>query len=146
MRPQMLATIGSGRPSSQKQHVPFDPYADFVAERAARLQPARILETAAGTGVVTRAMREAVPQADIIASDMNPGVLEVTAQQLHARHVTLEHANAPSTWWFCPTDVLGPAPSRLQGGARDAPRTVHGAVDLPASAGEMLGGRAVEGK
>jgi len=57
----------------------FEPYADLVVERAALLQPARILEAAAGTGVVTHAIREAVPQADIIATDINPGMLEVAA-------------------------------------------------------------------
>lgn len=72
----------------------FEPYAKVVADRAALLQPAQILETAAGTGVVTRAMSEAVPEADIIATDINPGMLEVAAQQLDARRVTLEQANA----------------------------------------------------
>ena len=40
----------------------FEPYAKVVAERAALLQLDRILETAAGTGIVTRALHEAVPQ------------------------------------------------------------------------------------
>ena len=36
----------------------FEPYAKIVAERAGLLRPGRILETAAGTGVLTRALRE----------------------------------------------------------------------------------------
>lgn len=50
----------------------FEPYARLVAERLALLQPARILETAAGTGIVTRAVNEAVPTAQIVATDVNP--------------------------------------------------------------------------
>ena len=34
----------------------FEPFAKLVAQRAACLQPTRILETAAGTGIVTRAL------------------------------------------------------------------------------------------
>jgi len=35
----------------------FEPYAKFIAERAALLRAARILETAAGTGIVTQALQ-----------------------------------------------------------------------------------------
>jgi methylase of polypeptide subunit release factors len=49
----------------------FEPYARLVGERSARFQPNRILETAAGTGIVTRALSEALPQAQIIATDLN---------------------------------------------------------------------------
>lgn len=41
----------------------FEPSGKVVAERAALLQPDRILETAAGPGIVTRALHLAVPQA-----------------------------------------------------------------------------------
>ena len=34
----------------------FQPYADDMAPRVAALKPARVLETAAGTGVLTRAL------------------------------------------------------------------------------------------
>ena len=37
----------------------FEPYAKILAERAALLQPDHILETAAGTGIVTRALNRA---------------------------------------------------------------------------------------
>ena len=37
----------------------FEPYAKLVAERCAVVQPDRILETAAGTGIVTRAVHRA---------------------------------------------------------------------------------------
>ena len=51
----------------------FEPYAELLAERAALLRPSRILETAAGTGIVTRALSESVPEAEIVATDINPG-------------------------------------------------------------------------
>lgn len=39
----------------------FEPYAILLADRAAALSPSEILETAAGTGIVTRRLAEAVP-------------------------------------------------------------------------------------
>jgi ubiquinone/menaquinone biosynthesis C-methylase UbiE len=72
----------------------FEPYAGHVAERAALLQPASILETAAGTGIVTRAVSEAVPQADIVATDVNPAVLEFARQRLHSERVSFRPADA----------------------------------------------------
>lgn len=60
----------------------FEPYARHVAERLALLPPGRILETAAGTGIVTRAISEAVPEATIVATDINPAVVEFAAQHV----------------------------------------------------------------
>jgi methylase of polypeptide subunit release factors len=60
----------------------FEPYAKLVAERSALLQPARILETAAGTGIVTRAVTQALPQAEIVATDVDPAVVEFAAQRV----------------------------------------------------------------
>jgi ubiquinone/menaquinone biosynthesis C-methylase UbiE len=72
----------------------FEPYARLLVERVARLGPNRILETAAGTGVVTRAIAAALPQADIVATDINPGMLAVAARQVQSERVTFEAANA----------------------------------------------------
>lgn len=72
----------------------FEPYAKVVAERAALLQPARILETAAGTGIVTRALHLAVPQAHIVATDLNPVMLEVAAQRAGSVNVAFQRADA----------------------------------------------------
>jgi ubiquinone/menaquinone biosynthesis C-methylase UbiE len=54
----------------------FRPYADDLARRIKAVQPRKILETAAGTGVVTRALSAAVPEADIVATDLNQPMLE----------------------------------------------------------------------
>ena len=52
----------------------FEPYAADLARRVAQAAPRRVLELAAGTGVVTRqlaAMLEA--SSEIVATDLNPG-------------------------------------------------------------------------
>lgn len=72
----------------------FEPYAELLAERSARFQPGSILETAAGTGIVTRALSESVPQAQIVATDINPAVLEFAARQLDSDRVTFQPADA----------------------------------------------------
>ncbi len=72
----------------------FEPYAELVAKRSALLQPARVLETAAGTGIVTRAVTEVVPEADIVATDVNPAVLEFAAEHLGSRRVSFQPADA----------------------------------------------------
>ncbi len=53
----------------------FEPYADDMARRAARLAPGTLLEVAAGTGVVTRRLADALPEARITATDLNPDML-----------------------------------------------------------------------
>ena len=59
----------------------FAPYADDMARRVAALHPSRVLEIAAGTGVVTRAMALALPEsAAIIATDLNPAMLDQASQ------------------------------------------------------------------
>jgi ubiquinone/menaquinone biosynthesis C-methylase UbiE len=60
----------------------FEPYARYVAELVTRFRPTRILETAAGTGIVTRAVRDAAPDATIVATDINPAVVEYAAERL----------------------------------------------------------------
>jgi ubiquinone/menaquinone biosynthesis C-methylase UbiE len=54
----------------------FRPYAVDIASRAAKHNPTSILETAAGTGIVTEELRSANPGAAITATDLNPGMLE----------------------------------------------------------------------
>jgi ubiquinone/menaquinone biosynthesis C-methylase UbiE len=70
----------------------FEAYANLVAERSALLQPSRILETAAGTGIVTRAVNEAVPQ--IVATDLNPVMIDFAAQRVRSERVAFQRADA----------------------------------------------------
>ena len=72
----------------------FEPYAELVAERCALLQPDRILETAAGTGIVTRAMHRVAPRAQIVATDVNPAMLEFAAHRLRSQRVSFQLADA----------------------------------------------------
>ena len=72
----------------------FEPYARLVARRAAQLGPLRVLETAAGTGVVTRALSSAIPDADIIATDLNAPMLEQARQRISNPRVRFQAADA----------------------------------------------------
>ncbi|WP_019142880.1 class I SAM-dependent methyltransferase [Noviherbaspirillum massiliense] len=58
----------------------FQPYADDMARRLASRPLARVLEIAAGTGVVTRALASVLPeQAAIIATDLNQPMLDMAS-------------------------------------------------------------------
>jgi ubiquinone/menaquinone biosynthesis C-methylase UbiE len=70
----------------------FEPFADDLAARAAALAPADILETAAGTGVVTERLARTLPQAKITATDLNSAMLERAAS--HAPNAIYEAADA----------------------------------------------------
>ena len=74
----------------------FEPYARDLAARLAGTE-GRILETAAGTGIVTRALvRTLPPGIDIVATDLNQPMLDHAAQKLDAPQVTWRQANAMS--------------------------------------------------
>lgn len=60
----------------------FQPYASEVARRIASWQPQRLLETAAGTGIVSAAIAHACPEAELIATDLNPDMLAVAKRRL----------------------------------------------------------------
>ncbi len=72
----------------------FAPYAEDLAARVAALQPRRILETAAGTGIVTAALARSVPDAEIVATDLNQAMLDVAATRVDSRRVTFAQADA----------------------------------------------------
>ena len=72
----------------------FEPYARYVAERVGLLRPSRILETAAGTGIVTRALKDAAPEATIVATDINSGVVGFAAEQVQSERVEFQVADA----------------------------------------------------
>ena len=73
----------------------FEPFAADLARRVAALRPERVLETAAGTGVVTRAMAAALPaQAAIVATDLNQPMLDRAAAIGTAHPVEWRQADA----------------------------------------------------
>jgi ubiquinone/menaquinone biosynthesis C-methylase UbiE len=60
----------------------FEPYAADLARRAARLSPMAVLETATGTGVVTRALAPKLSaHARYIATDLNQVMLDYAASR-----------------------------------------------------------------
>src|SRR6185369_4828625 len=72
----------------------FLPYADEVARRARSFAPRDIVETAAGTGLVTAALHSALPDAAIVATDLNPAMLAVAAEHIRSDKVRFEPADA----------------------------------------------------
>ena len=73
----------------------FAGYAEDLARRIAEFAPAAILETAAGTGVVTRALiRTLPPGAEVTATDLNQAMLDFAATQPGAERVTWRQADA----------------------------------------------------
>lgn len=74
-------------------------FADFAADMARRVaahHPARVLETAAGTGIVTRALRDALaPDAELTATDLNPPMLGLAQAKFRpGEKVTFQPADA----------------------------------------------------
>ena len=72
----------------------FAPYARDLARRTAALNPRRILETAAGTGIVTEALLDAASQAGIVATDLNQAMLDVAAARIDSTRVEFRQADA----------------------------------------------------
>jgi SAM-dependent methyltransferase len=73
----------------------FQPFADDLVARIAALPGKRVLELAAGTGVVTRGLASHLPpDASIVATDLNAPMLELAAQVGTARPVTWQQADA----------------------------------------------------
>lgn len=73
----------------------FEPYARDLAERLRPRAPRRILELAAGTGTVTRALAAELPEtSSIVATDLNPGMLEQAKKLGASRPVEWQLADA----------------------------------------------------
>jgi len=92
------ALFGGSIPELYDTHlVPliFEPYAVDLARRAMALAPSRVLETAAGTGVLTRALARALPaSAELTATDLNPPMLARAAAVGTVRPVNWQPADA----------------------------------------------------
>jgi ubiquinone/menaquinone biosynthesis C-methylase UbiE len=98
MQPVDIRFSGSVPANYERYMVPllFRPYAELLAERAAIFAPAKILETAAGTGVVTAALADALPNAEIVATDLNQAMLDVAGERVSAPNVSFREADALS--------------------------------------------------
>ena len=96
MKEQELRFVGSVPDHYDRLMVPliFRPYAQEIARRAHAFAPKRILETAAGTGAVTKALHESLPNSEIVATDLNQPMLDVAAQRVAADQVGFVLADA----------------------------------------------------
>lgn len=72
----------------------FEPYAEDIAARALALAPAKILETAAGTGIVTADLAAALAEAEIVATDLNEAMLAVAERRLSGGRAIIRQADA----------------------------------------------------
>jgi ubiquinone/menaquinone biosynthesis C-methylase UbiE len=73
----------------------FQPYATDLAGRVTARSPRRVLEIAAGTGVVTRALAAGLPaDASIVATDLNQAMLDRAAEVGTRRPVEWRQADA----------------------------------------------------
>jgi SAM-dependent methyltransferase len=94
------ATFAGSIPEFYQQYlVPliFEPYAADLARRLAARPLRRVLEVAAGTGVVTRHLASALPESvTIVATDLNQAMLDRAAAIGTSRPVEWRQADAAS--------------------------------------------------
>jgi ubiquinone/menaquinone biosynthesis C-methylase UbiE len=74
--------------------VVFGPFAKDLADRIAGFSPRRILELAAGTGLVTQELLRTCSGAQVVATDLNPAMIGYGARQVPA--ATWQQADAQS--------------------------------------------------
>jgi ubiquinone/menaquinone biosynthesis C-methylase UbiE len=73
----------------------FEPYATNKVHRLARLNEGAVLETAAGTGIVTQRLATALPASvRIVATDLNAPMLDHAAGKIGSARVTFQQADA----------------------------------------------------
>ncbi len=91
------AFTGSVAQSYERYLVPliFEPYAVDLARRVAQASPPRVLELAAGTGVVTRQLAVMLAAAtDIVATDLNAAMIDEAQRIGTVRPVEWRQADA----------------------------------------------------
>lgn len=96
MKEQELRFTGSVPGNYQQLMVPllFAPYAQELARRALQFRPGRIIETAAGTGAVTEMLHRVLPEAEIIATDLNQPMLAMAGERIVSPKVAFVTADA----------------------------------------------------
>lgn len=73
----------------------FQPFAEDLAARLKGIVRGRVLETAAGTGIVTRMLAKMLPpETAIVATDLNQAMLDMAQTKLQASNVTWRQADA----------------------------------------------------
>ncbi len=96
--PEMDKLFAGSIPSLYEAHlVPliFQPYADDLAERLGAMSLTRLLELAAGTGVVTRALTAATDEKTaVVATDLNQSMIDHARTVGTSRQVEWRQADA----------------------------------------------------
>ena len=105
----------------------FEPYARDLAQRIKSHAPRDVLETAAGTGVVTRALAATLPEAtSITATDLNEPMLVQAKTHLAGKsEIKWQQADALALPSATQASTLSPASSArcsFPTGSRDIPR------------------------
>ncbi len=73
----------------------FEPYASDIASRLKEKDVHKVLEIACGTGRVTKHIRQTIPSsAELIATDLNQGMLEVAKEVLKGEDIEFRIADA----------------------------------------------------
>jgi ubiquinone/menaquinone biosynthesis C-methylase UbiE len=73
----------------------FDAYAQDLADRLRGLESGQVLETAAGTGIVTRKLVRSLPAlVSIVATDLNPSMLDHAAREVSSDRVSWRQVDA----------------------------------------------------
>ena len=73
----------------------FESFAQDIAQRVAALSPSAVLETAAGTGVVARALAPRLsPDASYVVTDLNQPMLDYAARQVADNRIRWRKADA----------------------------------------------------
>jgi SAM-dependent methyltransferase len=95
---QQQDTVFSGSiPQLYDQYIAPAMMAPYARDLAARLSPMRtgtLLETAAGTGIVTEALAQALPGVTIVATDLNQPMLDHAATKPGLSRVQFRQADA----------------------------------------------------
>jgi ubiquinone/menaquinone biosynthesis C-methylase UbiE len=74
--------------------IQFAPWAGETAARVAKRAPARLLETACGTGIVTYAMADASPRTEIVATDFGQDMLDFAASKRQGAKIEWKQVDA----------------------------------------------------
>jgi ubiquinone/menaquinone biosynthesis C-methylase UbiE len=73
----------------------FQPFAEDIASRVSGITNGRILETASGTGIVTRMLAKTLPpEVEIVATDLNRAMLDLAQTKLQSPRVTWRQTDA----------------------------------------------------
>jgi ubiquinone/menaquinone biosynthesis C-methylase UbiE len=75
----------------------FEAYAKDLAARFAALAPKRLLETACGTGIVTKELARALPNTAITATDLSAPMIEIAGEMIGpSKKITFQATDACS--------------------------------------------------